>query len=215
MVSADNFSGFMSTMFLCNEKADKLLEGIIHLTTPFKISSSTLVSIQTDQAPGFKSLKIKEDELIKLGIHLELGNPKNKNALAIVDKKMQELEFEMKKLSQSESSVTLKILAKSTLIVNEKVRNQGLSSKEIMFCRDQFNHNNIPLRDEEIASDIRESRKRDNISSAKSKAQSKIPAQPANATKGNLVFLKADGDKLKPRDLYLITDISKDNGYHM
>ena len=190
MVSTDNFSGFISTMFLCNEKADTLLDGIIHLTTPFKMSSSTLVSIRTDQAPGFKSLKIKEDELMKLGISLELGNPKNKNALAIVDKKMQELECELKKMTQGENSVSLKSLARSTLVVNEKVRNQGLSSKEIMFCRDQFSHSNIPIKDEEIANQIKEARESDNIASAKSKAQIKTPALPANAYKSNLVFFK-------------------------
>ena len=43
--------------------------------------------------------------------------------------------------------------------------------------------------------------------SSKSKFQS--PVSSANASKGQLVFLKHDGNKLKRRDLYLVTDDDK------
>ena len=50
-----------------------------------------------------------------------------------------------------------------------------------------------------------------NINSAKSKAKTNEEAKPANASKGNLVFLKNDGDKHHKRDVYLVTDTDEKN----
>ena len=62
-------------------------------------------------------------------------------------KKIKELEDEIRKLSTN-GYVNLKILSKATTVVNEKVRHQGLSAREIMFSRDQFSQSNLPLNDE-------------------------------------------------------------------
>ena len=53
-------------------------------------------------------------------------------------------------------------------------------------------------------------RKNQNVASAKSKAKIKVPAPSANAMKGDLVFLKNDGNKITPRELYVVTDILPD-----
>ena len=210
LIAMDNFSGFITTMFVPNEKADCLLDSLLQLITPFKASSSANVTVRTDQAPGFKSIKLKDTELIKLGIKLELGHAKNKNAVALIDRKIQELESEMKKLSIVHSEVSIKLLVKATAIVNEKIRNQGFSSREIMFCRDQSSHENLQIKDDKLGDNIMEQRNLGNISSANSKAKIKAQASSANAIKGNLVFLKRDGNKTKVRDLYLVTNVSDD-----
>ena len=49
-------------------------------------------------------------------------------------------------------------------------------------------------------------RERENVYSAKSKSTTSTPAEPANARRGQLVFLKKDGSKLERRDLYLVTE---------
>ena len=72
---------------------------------------------------------------------------------AIVDKKIKELEDEIKKMKSAVNVIDLKILSKATAAVNEKVRHQGLSAKEILFSRDQFSHANLDLKDETIAED--------------------------------------------------------------
>ena len=137
---------------------------------------------------------------------IDLGEAKNKNSTALVDRKMQELENEIKKLAPNSSTINLKILAKATSTVNEKIRNQGLSAKEILFSRDQFSHKNIPLEDELISKSVMQERIINNSYSAKSKSQVNTAASPANAQKGHLIFLKDDGNKLTRRDLYLVTD---------
>ena len=85
LVAVENFSGFISTAFLCSEGANDLVNGIIQTVSPFR--SSITSSIRVDQAPGFKSLMKDSPALKDLNISLELGCAKNKNALSLVDKK--------------------------------------------------------------------------------------------------------------------------------
>ena len=89
-MKVDNFSGFVSTMFIKSEKAEDLLEGIILTTSPLRTSLTT--NIRVDQAPGFRKLFRSKSVLTDLNISLEPGEVKNKNSLALADKKMKELE---------------------------------------------------------------------------------------------------------------------------
>ena len=204
VVAVENFSGFVSTTFVNSEKQADLLDGIIATVSPFK--SITLTNIRVDQAPGFKALFKRNENLADLNIYMELGECKNKNALALVDRKMQELEQEIKKVAPSRNAVNIRILAKATSIVNEKIRHQGLSAKEILFSRDQFTLENLNLSDEKLAEEKMRIREKENIYSAKSKASTPFKATSAQAQKGQLVFLKKDGNKLERRDLYLVIE---------
>ena len=206
IVAVENFSGFLSTTFVNSEKASDLLDGIILTTSPLRSSITTNIHIRADQAPGFKSLHKDKKSLKEVNISLELGNAKNKNAVAIVDKKIKEIEDEIKKIKTPNQIINLKILAKATNIVNEKVRNQGLSSREILFSRDQFSHANLKLNDETIAEDKMKRRDIGNKYNAKSKAKVNREAIPANATKGQIVFMKHEGSKHSRKDLYLVLD---------
>ena len=96
VVALENFSGWISTHFIPSESYENLLEGIIHTVFPFK--SSSLTKIRVDQAPGFQKMFRKNADLKTVGINIELGCAKNKNALALVDRKIKELEEEIKKL---------------------------------------------------------------------------------------------------------------------
>ena len=65
---------------------------------------------------------------------------------------------------------------------------------------------NLKIDDKELAKEKMKIRERENVYSAKSKSTITSPAKPANAGKGQLVFLKKDGSKLERRDLYLVTE---------
>ena len=58
---------------------------------------------------------------------------------------------------------------------------------------------------------VTESRKENNPYSSRSKSTTKKPAIPANVKKGNVVFLKHDGDKHFKRDLYLVVEENSSN----
>ena len=209
VVATDNFSGFISTTLIQSEANEHLLEGIIITVLPFKTSS--LSKVRVDQAPGFKKLSKKKIDLADVGLSMELGEAKNKNSIALVDRKMQELQTEIKKVSPSHNVLDIKILAQATSIVNERVRKSGFSAKEILFSRDQFSSENLALIDKDLADDKMEKRIKDNEYSAKSKATVNKPTSSANAKDGQLVFLKRDGDKLARRELYLVLEVVEDS----
>ena len=86
---------------------------------------------------------------------------------------MQELENELKKISPLEISLSAESLAEATATVNEKIRSQGLSSREIIFSRDQYSLDNLTIVDERISKEVMNERVKNNPVSAKSK--SKVP----------------------------------------
>ena len=106
----------------------------------------------------------------------------------------------------SPTVINLKILSKATTIVNGKVRHQGLSSKEILFSRDQFSHTKLNLNDELIAEDKMKKINEGNKYSAKSRAQVQTQAIPAGAMKGHIVLMKHETSKHSRRDLYIVLD---------
>ena len=203
LVATDNFSGFVATLFIKTEKQEDLEDGIIQAVTPFKAAS--LATVRVDQAPAFKAIMVRPANLKEVGIELEPGECKNKNALALVDRKMQELESEIKKAAPGKKTLDVKVLARATTAVNEKVRHQGFSAKEIIFSRDQSTLENLDINDEALAAEKMKIRQKENIYSAKARAEVQTAAKSANARKGQLVFLKKDGSKLERRDLYLVT----------
>ena len=211
VVTVDNFSGFLSTCFVKSEDHEHLLEGIIQTVTPFK--ASTMSTVRVDQAPGFRKLMKNQANLLNIGIKLEFGEVKNKNSLAIVDRKMAEIRQEIRKLAPSNNVLDIRILAQATAIVNEKVRHSGLSAKEILFSRDQLTNKNIPIEDDEIASKTMLKRKQDNLYTGKSKASVLKESAPANAIKGQLVFLKENCSKNQRRDIYMVVDMDLDPNF--
>ena len=204
LVATDNFSGFISTAFITSETSEELRNGIIKTITPFMASS--LNRIRVDRAPGFAKLSTQTKLLADIGIDVELGDAKNKNALAIVDQKIKELRSAIKKISPSSKILNQLSLAKATTSVNECIRHHKLSAKEIQFSRDLASSKNLNLVDEDIAEKIANHRTANNPASARAKSVKKTPAQSAEASVGQLVFIKHEGDKSSRRDLYLVIE---------
>ena len=133
MVAVDNFSGYIATTFIPGESAEQLRNGIIRTVTPFMASS--INRIRVDRAPGFGKLANQTKTLQSIGIDIELGDAKNKNAVAIVDQKIKELRGALKKVAPQDILNEL-VLAKATTSVNETIRHHKLAAKEIQFSRD-------------------------------------------------------------------------------
>ena len=122
---------------------------LIQVTTP--IRNSALVKIRTDRAPAFQSLvKSKDNSLETNGIILELGDDLNKNSNGIVDGKIQELEEKLKRISPKGEEITIGQLAQAVTLLNNRVRNQKLTSSEIHFSCDMIRGENLNLDDKEL-----------------------------------------------------------------
>ena len=202
MITVDNFSGFISSCFIPSERQEHLRDGLLTTTLPFR--SSKLAQVRVDQAPGFKAMvtsKLLAEELRTMGMVVDLGEFMNKNALAIADKKMKELEDQLKRLAPSPNMFTTKMLTQATAQVNEKIRSSGLSAKEILFARDQLSSKNLQLEDQQLHQQLTEDRGAKQTVEARSQGR-KLP--PATPTPGQTVFLKQDGNKITRRDLHLV-----------
>ena len=193
MVVVDNFSGHVMSAFIESEKKEDLVNGIITCVTPFKSAGKCVVRV--DNASGFKTAS-DHPSLQSVDICLELGNAKNKNALAIVDKVIQELNSELRKLIPTHSLNNL-TLVKATKVLNEKVRSQNLTAKEITFMRNQDTGKHIKISDKAFGN--HKQVKRPIVSTP----SVKIPV-------GSLVFVNSDGNKHQARDIYLVTGHSWD-----
>ena len=92
------FSGFTTAVMIPDETKEMLQQAMIQAITPIRNSPQILV--RSDNAPAFKSLSQSSTPvLIDNGIHLQLGHEANKNCNSIVDKMIQELELELKKIA--------------------------------------------------------------------------------------------------------------------
>ena len=120
----------------------------------------------------------------------------------------QELEKELLKLDPSGSPVTPLALSTATDVLNSRIRHQGLSAKEIVFGRDQFTGTKLVVDGNEISDRQDKMRKRNHDPSAYSKSSSKKKAVDADVKIGDLVFIKSEGSKHKPRERYIIINIA-------
>ena len=138
---------------------------------------------------------------------MEQGHVKNINRCAKVDKIMSELRRELKALSPDEIALTPINLARAVSSLNSRTRSLGLSSREIMFQRDQQSNENIHLSDSSLQQKTKELRNINNkySSKARSTAFSRNP-ESIHLNIGSLVHLKEESNKGSTRELYIVID---------
>ena len=206
-VVRDVHSSYTTASFVPDETASSLRSALL-LNTAFLRSPTCTVRI--DSASGFESLRTNTS-LKDRGIILDFGYIKNKNSNSVVDKGIQELEAEFLKVGCSNVPVSDINLQSALDILNGRVRNRGLSAKEIIFQRDQHSLEQLNFSDLALSHDQREVRQKNNVSSAHSKAPGKSFAAGSDAKVGDLVFIKDERNKYKARDRYIVVSIDDKN----
>ena len=126
----DIFSSFKLGLLIPNEQGEKLHQSLLQLVSNYKHPDGC--TIRVDNAPGFQ--RLRNDKLLNsLDITLEFGQEKNKNHNPTVDKAIQEMEEEIKRLSPYGGLLNPGLLARSRS--NNRVRANGFSSKEVLIKR--------------------------------------------------------------------------------
>ena len=121
IVTRDVHSSFTGASILTDETGNSLRNG--HLITLSNIRAPTC-STQVDNAPGFTSL-LDDPILTKHGINIDFGRVKNKNANAVIDKGIQELEREMLQVDPNGGPLTAVQLQLVVETLNTRIRNRG------------------------------------------------------------------------------------------
>jgi hypothetical protein len=174
------------------------------IETTAEIKSSSGCTVRVDNAAAFQSL-IADPQLAKQGISLELGRTKNRNKNPIAEKGIKELEHELKREYPEGGPIIPSQLAIVTAALNARVRNRGLSAKEIVLQRDTQTGEQLNFSDSDLASLQHDNRIANHGPSAVRQAPRGKPAVHANVSIGDLVYIKGDGDKHTARDKYIIT----------
>ena len=89
--------------------------------------------------------------------------------------------------------------------LNTRVRNRGLSAKEIILKRDQFTQQTNDVEDTMLTEQQTLIRTNNHTPSSRSKAAAKSKASDAPVVVGDLVYIKSERQTNMARDGYIIT----------
>ena len=199
----ETLTSYTATTFVESENHNDLRNALILLSAELKGFHS---EIRVDPAPGLASLR--DDVILKQkGITIVPGDEKNKNKIPVAERAVQEIEMEILRIQPEKGQVSRVTLAIATANTNSRVRRDGLSSRELWTQRDQITGSQLPFDDETLMSSQSSSRRKNHLSSAKSKAKGKGPNSPVISV-GDLVYLVSERSKNQARDKYLVTNIS-------
>ena len=137
-------TSFTDTLIIPDETATSLRDGLISLCTPLRLLDGPPAIIRCDPAPGFQALP-NDPWLAENRLLVEIGEYKNVNKNPVAERAIEELREELCKLDPLGQPITSAQLAVVTARINTKVRSNGISSREYIFQRDQFNGEQIPL----------------------------------------------------------------------
>ena len=199
-------TSYTFTKLLDSERHQELRDAIVQLLAEVHPLDGPFAVVRTDSAPGFKSL-VKDDILSRHRISIELGRPKNVNKNPVAEKAVQELEDEIRRSDPSDGILTPLSLSLVTARLNTRIRNRGLSAREMWCQRDQFSNEQLPVSDLELIDSQNIIRKRNHTSSEKSKCPSGYVHESQNLEVGDIVYLRCDFNKTKTRDRYLVTSV--------
>ena len=205
LVAVDDATGYVLTCVVKSEQAPDLAQGLAQLILPFRLGPQAVVRV--DSARGL--VKASTSPLLtKFNINLDVGDSKNKNSCAIVDKAIQELEMELKRLNPENSKLSEVTLLIGTHHLNSKLRpsKNNLSSKEMLLLRDQFTGEQLDISDTKAIKAQHDRRIKSHKSEVKQVAHSEVkPAAHSETFQvGDMVLLKGEGNKLQARDTYLV-----------
>jgi len=191
---------------LQNEKHESLREALLQLCIQIRPMDGPDTIVRVDPAPGFQALE--DDRLLKQNrISLEFGRIKNTNKNPVAERAVSELEVELLKQEPCGGPVDSITLASATARLNSRIRSRGLSSREMLYQRDQFTNMQIPLTDRDLIEKQHSLALQNHKHSEKAKAPNREYRSEDNIVIGDLVYLYCDKDKTKARNRYLVTSM--------
>ena len=205
-IAREKLSSYTVTKLIQNEKHETLREAII--TTTAEIMPEGGLTMQVDNACSLNKL-VGDAELGRNRILLDPARKKNKDSNPVAEKAVKEFRLQKLKFKPEGGAISESERALVTASLNRKIRNRGVSSKEILINRDQNTLLNLNLDNDVLANEQLSLRKLNHPQSEKSKVKKGMPASYAAVWPGALVFLKKDISKLRGCELYIVVKIDE------
>ena len=202
LVMCEEVTKYTTGTFIESEQHSSLLKGLKELLFTVHPPCSPMATVKVDPAPAFKSLH-RSQPLSDVNIRIELGEAKNKNKLATIDKQIQELEHEWIRLNKPNGPLQKDELSAALSALNSRIRSCGLSSYEQWHKRNQFDKSDLPISDKDLIS--MQSTRRDTTNSKK------FTGRPSfTFVIGNIVYITHEKTKHSNRPRYIIDKIEGD-----
>jgi hypothetical protein len=196
----DDFSSYTKAAIIPDETASTLSAAIVELTADLK--ASVTITVRVD---GGMQCLANDSLLNDHRIKIIVGRLKNVNKNPIGEKTIQELEYELKRVYPSGNPITPYQLASVVSVLNGRIRNRGLSAKEILYQRDNDTGHQLNFDDAHLADLQYTNRYKAHEASAKAKAPKGQKATDCMVHPGDLVFMKNEGSKHTVRHKYIVS----------
>jgi len=198
LVMNEEVTNYTLATFIDSEQHSSILRGIKELVYQVHPPCSPTAYIKVDPAPGMQTL-YRLQPLQSRNILFELGEPKNKNKLATIDKRIQELENEFVRVGNRNSKLMKDDLAMAVSALNSRIRSCGLSSYEQWVRRDQFSRSEISIQDKDL---INLQHGRRELINAKTDVPSTLEFKV-----GDLVYIINEKTKHTSRPRYIVDSV--------
>ena len=152
-ITREKLSQFTIANLVPDETADSLKMTLLEQITQLIPESGSRV--QVDCATACQAMKAESEHMEsifkKLNIEVDLGRTLNKNKNPVAENAIKEFHKEHLKVNPMGGPITRLQLVLIIKNMNSRIRNRGLSSKEIMLQRDQVLNTCKPVSDAELS----------------------------------------------------------------
>ena len=149
LVLRETVTSFTTACFVENEQHITLRDALIRLCVELRPLDGPFAVIRVDGAPAFVALS-KDTTLQKNRISIEIGRTKNINKNPVAERAIQELERELIRFEPHGGPVSSLTLSLAVASLNSRIRNRGLSAREMWTQRDQYSHTQLPIKDQTL-----------------------------------------------------------------
>ena len=198
LLACEEVTKFTKGKIISDETQDTITQGLKELLLPMHPRCSPTATLKVDPASAMKSI-YHAQPLKSLNIVVELGEAKNPNKLATIDKQIQELQAELCRIVKPNCQISNLELSQALANLNSRIRSCGLSSFEQWHRRDQFSSKEIHVSDHSLIEHQQKQR-----SQYKPVDTSSIND---NFRIGSIVSIRNEKTKHQPRPRYIIDRI--------
>ncbi len=199
LVLSEEVTKFTKATLIESERQRDICQGLKELILPLHPACSPVATLKLDPAPAMRSL-FKSQALQDININIVLGEPKNRNKMATIDKQIQELENEFTRLVPLNSQLSRSDISCAVSSLNSRIRSCGLSSYEQWHRRSQFSQNEINPTDKDLINQQHENRV---------KIHNRTPTNISSTSFqiGSIVYVVDEKTKHSTRPRYIVDSI--------
>ena len=208
LIVREDMSQYTMGSILPDQTSDTLQEALVPLI--LHMIPDTGTTVRVDGATAFQNLQTQSSTpgtlLSKLKIKIEVGRLINKNKNPSAENAIQEVLKEILRLKQSVGPISTTDLSLVLFNINNRIRYNGYTPKEILFRRDTVTNDPIGINDKAITDIQLQQRLKSSESTKKNRSKTCKQSPPYTFNQGELVFLRNSKDKNHPRELYIVED---------